>query len=508
MSQVTSFPWTFADGQSAENVIHGSRLMDNYNTLKAAVNSIDETQVDPTSDIMLKSEDETITGTKTFDTNPVFNSAGISDAALSSNIMRKDSGGSGTEDIVSGYKQFTRPIKKLQIPTNASPDTTEGAIYVRGGKVYAYRGSAEVSLEEQPGEYTGTVGTYSGVQPIDQNTEVVFMAKAGSSINHAYLKCFGYNFPAWAYTELGAHTHGAGSLALASGAVNNSSHTHDTVVGSHTHSGTFADSTHTHSVSATSGAGSSHTHTGPSHTHSVSGTSGAGSSHTHDMFGGSVSVGGGSAHTHSVTDSGHSHAIDTDAEGLSGATENATTGISLANESSHNHAITGFVKSESSHTHSFSATSGAGGTGNTGSESSHTHSVSATSGAPSATASVSSTNVGTKTSGTPTWSVAPSVATTISGTSASAGYLPSGKTLNATAAKTVFTDSLLQVYISQDPTSWGSAKTFSTTDLFTAGTSEQDMVSEFTSAGIWFIRFKLNTVAEVGGTLGWHLQFT
>lgn len=124
------------------------------------------------------------------------------------------------------------------------------------------------------------------------------------------------------------------------------SHTHKVTATGSVDSGTASGNTgnqsadHSHSLSLTSGAESA------SHSHSVSGTSGAESAHTHKAANGSYAVGSGSASTYTYFTNG-------------GATSPQNTGAG------------------SSHSHSFSATSGANSAG-------HTHGVSGNSGGVSA----------------------------------------------------------------------------------------------------------------------------
>jgi microcystin-dependent protein len=118
----------------------------------------------------------------------------------------------------------------------------------------------------------------------------------------------------------------------------------------------------------------------PSHTHSISATGTSGSSsvdHTHTFSGTTASAG---SHTHSITDPGHSHALDNLVKAVNNSqigrsdasqsttitsTSSATTGISINSAGSHDHTYSGTTSSptSTSHTHSLSVTGTSGATG-------------------------------------------------------------------------------------------------------------------------------------------------
>lgn len=152
-----------------------------------------------------------------------------------------------------------------------------------------------------------------------------------------------------------SHTHTDGSLATG----NESSHTHadgtlaNANESTHSHTeGTISagnEASHTHAFgdvssgpSATTTFGNSNTPPGPAkgdgtHTHSVSGTTGVGSSHTHTVSGTSS---GGSAHTHTI--SGDTAAGTAHNHSVSGTTDAGT---------AHNHSVSGTTSAGSSHSH-------------------------------------------------------------------------------------------------------------------------------------------------------------
>lgn len=118
--------------------------------------------------------------------------------------------------------------------------------------------------------------------------------------------------------------------------------------------GTFGADTHTHT-------GPSHTHTGPSHTHSVSGTSGSGGTHSHTLESGFAKWG----HSASVN---YYRFVSTEDWSLNRTNDPNGPLMPTAGSGtvSNGTELGGDTGSGGSHTHSFSATSGAGGTGATG----------------------------------------------------------------------------------------------------------------------------------------------
>jgi hypothetical protein len=117
----------------------------------------------------------------------------------------------------------------------------------------------------------------------------------------------------------------------------------------------------------------------PSHTHSFSATTGAGGSHTHS-FSATTSSDGAHSHTISITDPGHTHTVVANSgsfinnaagaayggggvgSATNGTAQSSTTGITASSNStgSHTHTISGTTGAESSHTHSVSGTTGTG----------------------------------------------------------------------------------------------------------------------------------------------------
>lgn len=190
-----------------------------------------------------------------------------------------------------------------------------------------------------------------------------------------------------------SHSHGSGALAAdEAGAHTHTNPTTSSVDLSHTHSNpnTSSAGSHSHTLSSgsTSSAGS-HSHSNPntnsggSHSHSFSRTSSgpstvrniieastgglqtvASSTHTHSVSG---TTGSGGSHSHSQGSTGsaggHSHTIDTSMS--SSGSHSHTQGNTGSSLGSHSH-TQGSTGSSGAHTHAISGSTAAAGTGNTG----------------------------------------------------------------------------------------------------------------------------------------------
>lgn len=217
--------------------------------------------------------------------------------------------------------------------------------------------------------------------------------------------------------------------------------------GGHTHSTDIGSHTHTGSFGT-----DSHTHTGGNHNHSISLTTNTTSAHNHTGTTGTAGPGivDGFTHYHTISDSG-------------------------------------------SHAHTVS--------GNSSNESSGASSV------PSATASVGSATIGSKTSASSVTGV--TVATTISGSTANAGV--NGGTIDS-AVKT-YVDSM-QVWIDGvdrtatilAATGWAAIGDGTAGHLFvTSGSGEVDVYSHMSGVGMHTIEFKEPTSAK-GGRVLYHME--
>jgi hypothetical protein len=463
MSLIGAWGYTFQDGVGAPYVASGVQVMANLNQIKSVVDgNIESDNIKATSSVMCTNRAKTVTAVLTFAANPVFSALAIPDSALSANVALKNAGNvmSGNNTF-SGVNTFDQPIGGLKPPTlGAHPSTAgdDGKVYICSGTLYIYKhGTGPVQLDYNGTYAGGAVKSYCGEITIDDGSPAIFMVKTDAIITSAKLKLTAFTFPTYPYTELPAHTHGVGSFALSSGVVAGLNHVHNVVIGMHTHTGSFGSSAHTHA--------------GPNHRHWVSNSSTSGAASATN-------------HTH----------------GVSGNT--GYTGIQEGSDpvSNHYHAVSLTTAANGvAHTHSVSVEgwSNYEGTGATG--------------APSATASVGSTDLGTIASANPTAGWAPYVGTAIGGSSASAGI--SGGALNDT--QKVDVDDLIQVYISTNPTSWGTAKDKGTGGWASlanilasaGGTSEIDIGSYLAVSSFNYIKI-VEPTAKKGGRIAYHVEIT
>jgi hypothetical protein len=239
-----------------------------------------------------------------------------------------------------------------------------------------------------------------------------------------------------------------------------------TELGQHSHAGSSLDldldlsiGSHTHELSL-----NAHTHTGSfasgSHTHSGT-TASSSVPHAHDTRGNT-----------GVQSAGHFH----DYYRKDGDSPNLAT--TSGNSNSHYHYIDLATVSitDTSHSHTFST------------------------GTPSSSGGVSSASVtGSMSSAVVTGEVSGTVTGNTSAT---------GAGVSATnTQKTNFSTSVLQMYISSDPSSWGAPIVYDATGLFTSsGVPETDLTSYFSASSIYYIRLHLSTTDKVGGKILHHID--
>jgi len=431
----------------------GSEVMVNFNEVKAVINALDETNVTVASKIMVTDRVKTVSAVLTFTANPVFNAAGIADAALSANVPLINA-----NNVFTGDNQFDKAILKLRLPKlGAHPtlvaDDNLMYEYTPDGNCYVFKfGTGAIRIDYIGGYTGGALRPYSGMVVIDENSPGRIPFKCDVGFTSVKINLMSKDFPSYIYTELAQHKHGKGTLALTSGTVINSDHTHTTDI-THTHVGTFGSAAHTHNSG--------------NHTHTFAATSGNASANHYHLVSGNT--GGGTIHGHGGIEPG-----------------------------------TGNTSSENSHTHSVSFNSGP-------QSSTHAHGVSGTTGAknptssaPSATASVSTHSSSPVTSAA-NYPTPPSVATTITGDTANAGIL--GNTLNDTK-KTVVTNAI-KMYITQDMANWGtgwdSGAYAALANINNAnGTGEIDITAKCL-AGYNYIKIVDETV-KTGGTIMYHIE--
>ena len=461
MGLIGAWGYTFQDGVGAPYVASGVQVMANLNQIKGVVDgSIDASNISAASTVMCTDRAKTVSAILTFSANPVFNAAAIPDSALSANVALKNAANAMSgNNIFSGSNEFQQPIVGLKPPTLGAHPTLaadDGKVYIYSGTLYIYKhGTGSLQLDYVGGYTGGAVKSYCGEITIDDGTPAIFMIKADATITSAKLKLTAFPFPTYPYTELAAHVHAVGSLALSSGVVAGLNHKHNVVIGLHTHTGSFGSSAHTH-------AGSSHRH-GLSGTKTTGGASAV--NHTHPVNGNTGYTG---IQEGSDPVSDHYHTVSLTA---------------ASNGAAHTHDLT------------LSGDTDWAGTGATG--------------APSATASVSSTDLGTILSDNPAVGWAPYVGTALSGSSASAGI--SAGTLNDT--QKVDIDDLIQVYISTNPTSWGTAYDKGTAgwaslaNILAAagGTAEIDISSYLSPSSFNYIKI-VEPTAKKGGRIAYHVE--
>jgi hypothetical protein len=462
MSLLTAWNYTFADGIGSAYVASGAEVMSDFNQVKNILNALDETNITAASKVLCTDRVKTVSAILTFSANPVFNAAGIADASLTSNVPLKNAANTMSgNNTFSGDNTFTKPVLGFIPPTLvAHPSTAgdDGKVYLYSGGLYIYKhGTGAVSLDYN-GAYTGgAVKSYSGEITIDPGSPAIIMIKTDSTITTAKMKLVGFEFPTYPYTELGQHSHAVGTLALTSGAVSGTTHTHSTTMGSHTHAGAFGSSTHTH-------AGASHRHTWGQTTDTGAATA--------------------TSHRHTVSLSGNT--------GDTGIDEGST-----ALSHSHTVSLSGNSGYESTaHTHGIDVGgySGYEGTGATG--------------APSLTTSVSSTDLGAIASGNNS-AISPTVGTAVSGTTDNAGV--SGGSISS--AQKVNMDTALQVYITSNLAAWGTVKDSGTAGwsslanilAASGGTDEIDISSYLATSSFNYIKVVEPTAAK-GGRLAYHIE--
>ena len=152
---------TFATLQTP---IPSAHFNDNFADIKTAVNSIDENNLSGTAKILRTDTAQPITGVKTFTANPVFNSAAIADASLSTNVVLK----TGSQTIT-GAKTFDLAVEDLKLPIKSVHPTLiadNNSVYELSsdGQAYIYQhGTGAVRLDQIPGAYSGGApNTYCG----------------------------------------------------------------------------------------------------------------------------------------------------------------------------------------------------------------------------------------------------------------------------------------------------------------------------------------------------------
>lgn len=231
---------------------------------------------------------------------------------------------------------------------------------------YATTATASVPL--------GTVIEYAGPTPLPVGVAANYLVCDGSAVSRVTYS---------ALFAIIATTYGSGDGVNTFNLPNCQSRSTIGADGTYALGVTGGSMLHTHAV----GTLANDTHAG--HTHSMSGTSGAGSSHTHGSFTGSSGSGGSHDHgnTGSTVPPNHNHTFTTDKTDVGKQTDNADYGdpmyssigvVTNLTNANHDHSGTtnGVASSDLGHAHS-TASGGShthdGGTYAVGAEASHTH---------------------------------------------------------------------------------------------------------------------------------------
>jgi hypothetical protein len=308
--------------------------------------------------ICVKNVVATISAIWTFTSNPVFNAEAISDAALSSNIPKKNAANtfSALQTLSAGIDlQKTQALgfiaEKLgSLPGGTSADIGRVVYCTGDNKYYGWNGTSWVELSYVGGYTGGAIRSYTGGGLVDDadSQKLWFKTEGASPTVKVTLK--GEPYPKRFYLELPYHTHAFTGTAHVH-PITDPNHYHAVVLGSHGH-GTqqYALDTHTHGLSGNTGNCSQH-------------------HHDLDLSSGAQSV----THTHLVSGSTEEKKIQD--------TEDNLTSLSMSFQSGN---------ASVGHTHAI--------TGETVLAGIHNHSISLTSGAPSASAAVASQDLGSKNS--------------------------------------------------------------------------------------------------------------
>lgn len=400
-----TIPNTFANGTGEINVIDAPKMNANFAACVTVLNgNIEADNVKTGSAIAIKNITQSVSAVWTFTANPVFNAGAIADAALSSNIPKKNAVNIFTamQGFPAGIDlNLTQAINHICERVTGLPAwdvSYKGRILYNNtdNKFYGANDSTWVDLGYVGGYTGGTVRSYANQGITDDWDQYYSLFKTEGVTPTVKIFIRGDTFPRRFYTELPYHTHVFTGTAHTH-TITDPGHYHGITLGSHGHGELqFGLSTHVHSITGnTGGDGISHTHvatlagtaasTAIWHTHTFSETSGA-QSVTHTHSGTTLGIANSTAHTHDGVVAG---GAETDSDGIhthgvTGSTGNASVG--------HTHSVSGTTSNENpAHTHSVSVTgtTDAGGVW-------HSHTISFSSGTPSSSAAVSSADLGDK----------------------------------------------------------------------------------------------------------------
>jgi hypothetical protein len=314
-----TIPNTFANGTGEANIIDAPKMNANFDAVVTVLNgNIEADNIKTNSAIAIKNIVQTISAIWTFSANPVFNTGAIADAALSSNIPKKDSANTFAGKQTFGAKidmsktEIEQPVLHKLASAPGSPVAGQMYYNTATGHPYIWDGSAWQQMDYVGAYSGGAVRSYSDFGTCDDNDSYKLWFKTEGASPTVKIAIKGHGFPLRFYTELGSHTHVFTGTSHDHG-VTESNHKHDVNLGSHTHTGNYSLSTHTHTVGSTGSAGGSHDHDG-------------------------VATG---AYTTSSENINHTHTVPTTSTGstsqsipntaITGDTENAKTNLTVNN---------------------------------------------------------------------------------------------------------------------------------------------------------------------------------
>lgn len=288
-------PWIDINdnGQTADS----DQVQQYLDNLRSAVNSLDEDNVNPSSQIALLDQNETVTGQWTFNTTPKIKAPLNEDTIPHSfnNPVTFSGGISAAGITLLGISEITNTKIESVSSFPASPQIGRIVYYQPENTYYFWNGSEWKNMGYTGGYTGGALRPYSGEVIVDDDNPKKIVFKVDSSSTAVKLFLRGTKFPSTFYRELGEHSHGLSGVTITN-TVSDSGHTHDVTLGSHTHSGSFATADHTHTIN---------------HRHYLNLTSSTAGAHDHGGYTGYAAAQGGlDNHRHTLSSDGdHSHTV-------------------------------------------------------------------------------------------------------------------------------------------------------------------------------------------------------
>jgi hypothetical protein len=257
-----TLPNVFVNGMGESNIIDAPKVNANFDELvEVLTGNIEKDNIKVGSAICIRDVAMTISAAWTFSTNPIFNAGGISDAALSSNIPKKDA-----TNAFSAKQTFNAGVdfnktqaenivvhKVSSLPGGESADIGRIVYCTTDNKFYGWNGTAWNQLDYTGGYTGGAVRGVSDFGIVDDGDGYKLWFKTEGASPTVKIAIKGEPFPKRFYTELAYHTH-AFTGDSHTHSVTDSGHIHSVVLGSHDHGAkSYALSTHTHGISGDTG---------------------------------------------------------------------------------------------------------------------------------------------------------------------------------------------------------------------------------------------------------------